>query len=281
MYIADWEQYRTAFATSTSTSSTAVYTKAEETRAKQAYELLHTSGFPSVGEAIHLIQDGNITGLPSLTTKDLRRAYDLYGTPPAYVRGKMTKKKVGRAVIEEERIMREKRQTLYSDVMHIDGQKFLVTTCEPLQLTLQCPITSESQTQLGLGLQGHISILRTKGFTPTIIYTDPARGFEGLVGTFPGILVDTSGAGDNVPKVDAKIRRIKELFLGVKNTLPWELPKAMVKDLVAYTVARLNIRRTTALSENECPKVLFTGVKVNLKKRNWSLHLETTVRFMH
>ena len=70
----------------------------------------------------------------------------------------MTKRKVGRAVIEEELILKEKRQTLYADVMHIDGQKFLITTCEPLQLTLQCGITSESQTQLGLALQGHLSI---------------------------------------------------------------------------------------------------------------------------
>ena len=80
------------------------------------------------------------------------------------------------------------------------------------------------------------------------------------------VIVDTSGAGDNVPKVDAKIRRIKELYHSVKNGLPWELPKAMVKDLVAYAVARLNICRTTALTENVCPKVLFTGVKINYKK---------------
>jgi hypothetical protein len=124
----------------------------------------------------------------------------------------MTKKKISRAKIDDNLILKEKRQALYSDVMNIDGQKFLITTCEPLQLTLQCPITSESQNQLGLGLQGHLSILRTKGFVPTIIYTDPAKGFTGLVGAFQGVLVDTSGAGDNVPKVDAKIRRIKELY---------------------------------------------------------------------
>lgn len=162
MYVADWEQYRLACAA----ASTPLYTKAEEACARQAYELLRTSGFPSLG------------------------AYDLYGTPPEYVRGKMTKKKVSRAVITENLTMTGKRQALYSDVMHIDGYKFLVTTCEPLQLTLQCLITSESQNQLGLALQGHISILRIKGFIPAIIYTDPAKDFNGLIGAFPGILVD-------------------------------------------------------------------------------------------
>lgn len=70
--------------------------------------------------------------------------------------------------------MQEKNQALYSDVMHIDGQTFSITTCEPLQLTLQCPLTSKLQNQLGLGWQGHLSIFRAKDFIPTIVYTDPA-----------------------------------------------------------------------------------------------------------
>jgi len=39
-----------------------------------------------------------------------------------------------------------------------------------------------------------------------------------------------------------------------------------VKDLMAYAVSRLNIRRTTSLNENVCPRVLFTGVPVDYKK---------------
>ena len=40
----------------------------------------------------------------------------------------------------------------------------------------------------------------------------------------------------------------------------------MVKDLVSYAVARLNIRRTTTINVNVCPKVLFTGIKINFAK---------------
>ena len=65
MYIADWDQYRNIF-------STSVCTKAEETRAKQAYEFLRTSGFPSLGEAVHMVEDGNIAGMPALTGADVR-----------------------------------------------------------------------------------------------------------------------------------------------------------------------------------------------------------------
>ena len=86
MHVADWVQYRHICAT----ESTPIYTKTEEACGPQAYEFLCTSRFPSVGEVIHLLHDGNIIGLPSLTTEDLRRAYDLYGTPLEYICGKMT-----------------------------------------------------------------------------------------------------------------------------------------------------------------------------------------------
>lgn len=162
--------------------------------------------------------------------------------------------------------MEEKSQVLYSDVMNIDGNKFLITTSDPLQLTQQCHVTSESANQLGLGLQGHINTLRSRGFTPTIVYTDPASAFRQLTTAFPGVIIDISGAGDHVAKVDAKIRRLKELYRSVKSGLPWKLPNVMVKDLVAYSVARMNIKRTTALNQNVCPKVLFTGMKINYKK---------------
>jgi len=69
-----------------------------------------------------------------------------------------------------------------------------------------------------------------------------------------------------VTKVDAKIRRVKDTYRKVKLGLPWKLPDVLVKDLVAYAVSRLNIRHTTSLNGNVCPRVLFTGVPVDYKK---------------
>jgi hypothetical protein len=70
-----------------------VHTKAEEARAKEAYELIHNCGYPSYAEAVHLIKDGNFTHMPMLTAEDIKRAYDLFIEPVAHVRGMMTKKK--------------------------------------------------------------------------------------------------------------------------------------------------------------------------------------------
>jgi hypothetical protein len=112
-----------------------------------------SSGYPSPDEATHLFHDGNIFGLPELTREDLMRAYDIYGLPVAYVRGKSTRKAIAHAVIDPTAMMKEKVQALYTDVMHLVGQKFLVSVVEPLQLTIQAPVQNETANQLGLGLQ--------------------------------------------------------------------------------------------------------------------------------
>jgi hypothetical protein len=162
--------------------------------------------------------------------------------------------------------MREKDQVLYADVMHVDGFKFLISVVEPLQLTIQAPLENETADQLGLALQGHLSLLRARGFKPNVVYVDPQSGFRALKNLFPGVLIDDGGASDYVPKVDSKIKRIKELYRAVKNGLPWKLPVSMVKHLVCYAVGRINLRRTTAMSSNMSPYRMFTGTRVNYKK---------------
>jgi hypothetical protein len=76
-------------------------------------------------------------------------------------------------------------------VMHIDSNKFLITVCKPLQLTIQNHIERETQNELGIALQSQLNLLHSRGLVPTII--------------------DIGGAGDYISEVDAKIWRIKEL----------------------------------------------------------------------
>ncbi len=143
------------------------FTKAEIEQARTAYELIRAAGYPSYQEVIHLVQDGNIMHLPSLTAEDVQRAQELFGYPPGYVHGKLTKKTTGRAIVDNDLIIDRKEQVLHTDVMHIDGHKVLITVCEPLCLNLQVYIERESQSMLGMALQGHLELLCSRGFVPT------------------------------------------------------------------------------------------------------------------
>ncbi|MFN9982580.1 MAG: hypothetical protein ACK53Y_21815, partial [bacterium] len=243
-----------------------VVTKAEEARAKQAYELIRNSGFVSVQEAIHLLEEGNIANMPQLVAADFHRALELYSPPVEYVRGKTTRKRVSRAVVDDNLILDRKQQVLYVDVMYIDKQRFLVSVSEPLQLTVQCQIERESQEVLGTALQGHFEVLRSRGFIPVRVHADPQSAFHSLTTAYPGVTVDIGGAGDYVAKIDRKIRSIKELYRCVKAGLPWQLPTLWVKDLVTYAVARINIQTTKAINQTVVPKVLFTGLRVDFKE---------------
>lgn len=64
----------------------------------------------------------------------------------------------------------------------------------------------------------------------------------------------------------AKIRRLKETYRSVKAGLPWQRPKTLVKDLVAYLASRINTRGASALHGVLSPRVLFTGIKPNFAK---------------
>jgi hypothetical protein len=154
----------------------------------------------------------------------------MYGSPPEFVWGKMTKKKVSRAIVDESLMLDEKKQVLYSDVRHVDSYKFLITVCKPLQLVMQCRIERESQSELSFALC-------SRSFVPTMVHTDPQSAFRALTRSFPEVVIDVGGTGDYVAKVDAKIRRIKEIYRSAKPGLKWKLPPTMVKDLVAYAVS--------------------------------------------
>jgi hypothetical protein len=79
-----------------------IYTRSEVQKAKEAYEFLKCSGYPSP----------EVFGLPDLARQDIIRAYDIYGIPVPYVRGKQTRQAIARAVFEPDAIMREKAQVL-------------------------------------------------------------------------------------------------------------------------------------------------------------------------
>ena len=119
-----------------------------------------------MGELIKIVEDGNILNLPWITQADIKWAYDVYGAPAEYLRGKLTHKKVSRARMDPALQEPSKSVEMRGDVMHIDGEKFLITVSEPMQLTLQTPIKSESTSALGRALQNQLQVLQERGFVP-------------------------------------------------------------------------------------------------------------------
>ncbi len=150
---------------------------------------------------------------------------------------KLMKKVISRVPVDVTLRSITKDLKVYSDVMHVDSQRFLVSVSDPLNLTMQSKIENESRTELGLVL-GQLALIRTRGFSPRIVYTDPQSSFCSMTQDFPGVEIDVGGAGDYVTKIDAKIRRIKDMYRSVKSGLAWELPGSLGP---SYTDVFLNV----------------------------------------
>ena len=78
--------------------------------------------------------------------------------------------------------------------------------------------------------------------------------------------VQPTGAGDHLPKLDIRIRRLKEMARSVLSALDYKLPISFVNQLVPFCVSHLNVQTTSCLTGNWCPRVRMTGRKVDFKK---------------
>jgi hypothetical protein len=99
----------------------------------------------------------------------------------------------------------DKNLRLYADVIHVEGNIFLVMVADPLNLTMQCYVDNKGRIALGMALQGQLALLKSRGFVPRIVYTDPHSTFRTMTQEFPGTEIDVGGAGDYIAKVDVKI----------------------------------------------------------------------------
>lgn len=272
MYVGDMRDWCTKADSNNSFKATVAenmknYTKNELKRAKLAKEFVEKAGYPSERFAIEMVSSGSIAKLP-FSSADVRRCFEIYGPFPAFVRGRKTSKSVKRTEVDPHlKTGCDSVQTMYSDILTLKGQNFLYSLAEPLGLNLTTPVRVVTSEALGYALQEQISTLRSTGFAPRVAYLDPQAAFTALVGKFPGVQIDVSGAGDHVERAEAGIRRMKEIGRSVLSDLPFVgLPDILVAPFAKFVVSRRNVMPSVSNSARECPRVLFTGRRVDFAK---------------
>jgi hypothetical protein len=186
-----------------------MYTRKEKRRALEAKDFIKNAGYPSRNEAIHMVRDGNINNMP-ISVNDINNYYDIYGPMVEVVRGKTTKRAARTTDPGADQGLREqqKMQVLTSDVMHVRQQTFLLSVASPLELTISSPLSNQGKSCIGQALQVQINLLRSRGFDANLVIVDPQKSVAALEGGSPGAEINSTGAGDHLHKVDAKIRRV-------------------------------------------------------------------------
>ena len=138
----------------------------------------------------------------------------------------MTKKKVSWAPDKDsELVCKEKVQMMISDIMEISQELFLLTLLVPLELTVSSGLTSTKGEALGLAIQAQLDLIHNWQFDVDTIVCDPQSSLVALKNKFPGVVFDITGAGDHLPKVDVKMRRVKKNLSVRKGGLTLEDPE--------------------------------------------------------
>jgi hypothetical protein len=220
--------------------------------AKRARELLPRLGYPSVENAIAMLRDG--TGF-DVTPYDFKVADAIWGPDIASLCGKTTRDKamtpdatIGVPIVQQQ-------QLLVVDIMFIDQVSTLVAVAYPLDLTLAVALdrsasgkASRAAESVKKAIDIIISNMKSRNFEVSVIYSDG----EGAIGKIMhqlnklGIEVDNSGAAGHVPRIERRIRVIKERTRAHMNgRIPFALSLLALSFLILFCISRLNYQHTS------------------------------------
>ena len=240
------------------------YSKRELAEATAASELLSNSSHMTERELGQLVESGAAFDQCPITKEHIKRLFDITGGDIAAIRGRTTREKQRQSDV---RVLQTERETqsFYSDVLFIRNQPYLVSTVVPLDLTMVSDLPNQSEKSFHDAISGQFDAIRSRGFVILDLHVDPQRGLANLRGKLGDVAVEVCGAGDHVERAEVKNKLVKERYRSCFSDLPYELPATLVKDLVFYTVKRINLQPGPH-SEGVSPIVKFTGRKINFNK---------------
>ena len=269
--MADWSDFKVVPQRSYSTfNSESGYTKDEIARAKEAYKFAINNGLLSLKATIDQINFNEVTGA-KFTSKDVIRAFELYGRHPAAIKGTDMKEKPTRAVQDDLRPLTNPPQTACSDIFYAKGIPFLITVLKPLGLILTTKLINRSTKTVVTAILNHLSTCASHRFYVSKLYVDPEKSLAVLKGNLLHIVVDVSGAGDHLPMVDERIKSLKKIARSYIFLLEWEVPPNKVEYLIYFSTYRLNMVRGTLPI---APRIAFTGNKPSMN-REFSMRIGT------
>ena len=244
-----------------------MYSKREIREAKELRELSKRMAYPSSADLSSMLRKGLINNAP-VSYKSVQVANDIYGPEVGALKGKTKLQKP--TVIKPLPLPRlvTAELTMLCDLMFVEGDKSLVSVTLPLGLLMVSPINDKHMDTLRSALNHQLREYRARDFSVTAIWSDREGGVLTLKNELldAGIKCEAASTKKHVPGIEVRIRVIKERCRAVLNTLPFLLPRSLLKHLVAYAVSRINMIPTTAVrSDGISPREAFTGRRMDCK----------------
>jgi len=179
-------------------------------------------GYPSAGQLIKQLQHGKID--TKVSPIDVVNSVHIFGKSLGECKGKTTATKQPAEVAEHIPFTGVRMwQTVYIDLMFIGKLTFIIVVADPLDYTFVGLLKSKSSKDIWIELRKILREITNRGFKIIKGYIDGERGTnnQGIQAKMAEELahqiwidfhieLDIAGASEAVPKVEAKIRRVKE-----------------------------------------------------------------------
>ena len=246
----------------------AKFTKREVNSAKLAREVIRRLGYPSDVDMNEMIHSGAMIESP-VTVHDVRRAKDIYGDVIASLKGKSKAKRSVIANVESIPRTISSDLVLHVDIMFVDTVPYLLSISEPLELLMvnKC-VLGRSTSQIKEAVMHQIVEYKSKHFAIKTLRCDGEGAIAALRNDLlaMGISVDNAGPGQHVPRIEVKVREVKERCRCHITVLPYALPASFMEWLIYFCVSRINLFPTRNSLSRISPREAFTGRKTNFKR---------------
>lgn len=239
------------------------YTRQEVAKAQLVQELIARLGYPGVAEVHQMIQRGTLMDL-SVSSKDLTRYVAIYGRAAADAKGKMVDTGPRKLQDREQVLTVPTTVTVHSDIVYIMQETFLISVIKPINLIIASQMLGRSSVRVKEALHIQLSMLRSKKFEPTGIHCDNEACLVSIV-SVDGVELHHTGSGSHEPIVERAVRVIQERVRCICASLPYRLPRNLLKWCVYYAATMINIMpRVSGIGVSG--REAFTGSKVSYKK---------------
>lgn len=222
------------------------YTQRQFERAKQARDLYHALGTPSINDFKAMLRLNTITNNP-VTTEDIKIAEKIFGTDIGAIKGKTTRRKPVPVVndyieIPKELISSQREVTLCMDAMKVNGLTFLTTVSRHIQYRTAQYVKHQTASVYRELLGQIFRVYNAGGFKITKIHCD--NEFRPLVEPLANefhVAMNFANPQEHVPEAERNNRVIKERVRATYHRLPYvHLTRTLVKMLVTESAKKLN-----------------------------------------
>jgi hypothetical protein len=155
------------------------YSKRQVRQAEVAREYQRKLGNASPGQLIKMIGQGQLT-MSGITAQDVVRALDIWGPDLGSLKGKTPSHK---ALLEEElpvlKTQQFESQTMYLDLIFVNGQPFLITVVNPLEYVMVSNLSKRDNWSLWASIESNVNHITKYGFKFKMVRVDG----EGAINT--------------------------------------------------------------------------------------------------